>query len=521
MSLYKILRQIIGLIFVVILLTGCGGQANPIESAQSTVEPTMLIATPLPPTVIPIQSPTLPSTPQSTIRVMSYNLWFGAGMEPGHTERGSNMNRLADLITLVKQADPDILGFEEANGWEAGKPTIISQFADAVNMKYYLAPTWRGFNLALFSKYPILETENLSDYVGNNGALRAVLQKPDGQKLNVVVAHLDPDNRNLRACEFDKLRQIMDARQDQPSILMGDMNTYPTYWDSKFLTQGGWELVQSETIDNIFVLSQQAWNAKPMCFSSGTSGSDCIADTGISDHKPVGAVISLYDAPNPVVIPISVAVTEVPAVPEMHQIVNVALKGMKGLEGDRFDVQSPCDLSRWDGHGGKSSVADGSLFVRQVSKDDPMGVNRRQAMDNNQAVLLHFRFTGDTNESKFNFYFENGKNGEENYRQYGLAGANNTFFNVTQMDRQNSMDNSQSGTLNLTQGKWYNLLLAEGAAGAFKTVVWDPDNPSQRYELTQPPNKDWARDSWQFGISVYLGQVEVNVFEIYSFDSFQ
>ena len=137
---------------------------------------------------------------------MAYNVWLGAGMEPGHAERGSNMNRLDDLITLVKQADPDILGLEELNGWTAGDPTIIEQFATAINMNYYLAPTWRGFNIGVFTKFPILETENLSEYVGNNGALRAVVQTPDGKKMNVVIVHLDPTDAVLRACEFDKLR---------------------------------------------------------------------------------------------------------------------------------------------------------------------------------------------------------------------------------------------------------------------------------------------------------------------------
>src|SRR5690606_37895838 len=99
--------------------------------------------------------------------------------------------------------------------------------------------------LALFSKYPILETENLSDYVGNNGALRAVVQLPDGQELNVVVAHLDPKDEDLRSCEFDKLRHIMTAYQDHPSIMMGDFNTYSNTPNTHHLTDGGWQLVQS------------------------------------------------------------------------------------------------------------------------------------------------------------------------------------------------------------------------------------------------------------------------------------
>ena len=252
--------------------------AKVINIASCTSTPTPISTT----TTIP--SSTLLSTantsiPQLTVRVMSYNILFGAGVN-----RESNMNRLSDLITLVKQVNPDIMGLEEVCEWESGNPTIISQFASELDMNYYYAPTWRGIDLAIFSKFTILETENLSEYVGNNGALRVVLQTPDGQKLNVVVVHLDPEDVVLRSSQFDKLRRTMESYSNQPSILMGDTNALPNSQEVKYLTQGGWELVQSETIDNIFMLSKQAWSKAPIS----------IMDTGISDHKPVGATISFY-----------------------------------------------------------------------------------------------------------------------------------------------------------------------------------------------------------------------------------
>jgi endonuclease/exonuclease/phosphatase family metal-dependent hydrolase len=233
---------------------------------------------------------------------MAYNIWFGAGVNPARTARGHNMNRLADLITLVKQADPDILALEEVTDWTTGDPSIIEQFASELNMNYSLAPAQSGYgNVAIFTKYPILEAENLSDYVGINGALRAVVQTPDGQKLNVVVVHLDPDLPNplLRSCQFDKLRRIMESYRDQPGILMGDINSLPSDAEVGYLTAGGWELVQSVGLDDIFVLSRQAWSAKRTCFSENASNPDCILDTHISDHNPVGATISFYDLPNP------------------------------------------------------------------------------------------------------------------------------------------------------------------------------------------------------------------------------
>ncbi len=250
--------------------------------------------------------------PQLSVRVMAYNIWLGAGVNPESTvQRGTNMDRLADLITLVKQANPDILGLEEVSDWTSGNPTIVEQFASELKMNYYLAPSASGIDNAIFSKYPILEAENLSEYVGFSGALRAVLEAPGGQKINVVVVHLDPMDQGLRSCQFDKLRRIMETYQDKLSILMGDINSLPSYSEVKYLTQGGWELVQSETIDNIFVLSRQAWSAKPMCIISNIPLPNCALDTGISDHRPVGATISFYDSPNSSGIPSSLTQTPI------------------------------------------------------------------------------------------------------------------------------------------------------------------------------------------------------------------
>jgi len=178
--------------------------------AGYTPVPTQAVIPTSIPTSIPSSAPTDVPTPLFTVRVMTFNTLFGAGVEPGHAERGNSGSRLADLITLVKQADPDLLGLQELSGWMTGNPPAIQQFANALGMQYYLAQTWRGMNIALFSKYPILESENLSTYIGNNGALREVVQSPDGGRLNVVVAHLDPNNPLLRACQYDKLRRVME-----------------------------------------------------------------------------------------------------------------------------------------------------------------------------------------------------------------------------------------------------------------------------------------------------------------------
>jgi endonuclease/exonuclease/phosphatase family metal-dependent hydrolase len=440
-----------------------------------------------------IPTPTVTPLPQVSIRLMAYNIWLGAGINSGHVERGTNTNRLADLISVVKQADPDILGLEELNEWNTGSPTVIEQFARAVGMQYYMAPTWRGFNLAVFSKYPILETENLSDYVGNNGALRAVVQTPDGQKWNVVIAHLDPIDPVLRACEFDKLRHIMAAYQDQPSILMGDLNTFPNSTDTQHLTGGGWQLVQSQGIDNIFVFSPQAWSAAPICFAHGASTPGCVGALGISDHMPVGATLSLYSFPNPAGLP-TPAPTAAPAA--LPSEVAAALNGVQ--------VLSVTDNSDLPGCANAASV--------------------QQFLKPNQAVLLSLRISGfKSSGSKLSINFDYSLANQANFLRYGLGGGGGGPLTLAPYILTGAGAGSsphQTGSLTMQAGKWYQLLIASDKSGAFHTWLWDAADPSTRMTVDRPADPAWVRNQWKLTIEATGGQVELSQLQLLSFVSF-
>ena len=451
-------------------------------------------------TLNPTITPTL-AAPFLKVRMMAYNICFGAGVEPGHKECGSNKNRLAELITLVKQANPDILGLEEVYRWESGNPSIISKFAKAVNMNYFLAPTWFGLHNAIFSKFPIIETENLSEYVGTNGALRAVLQTPDGQNLNVIIAHLDPIDQAHRACQFDILRMAMESRSDQPGILMGDINAIPDAPEVKYLTQGGWELVQSETwwrIDNIYILTKKAWSKENICFTPPISSNpDCIPHKDISDHIPVGAVISFYDASNPVSIPSLLTPTLASKQTELPEIVSTTLKGVKMQEREPY---------------GESTVCENNIA-------------RRKALEKNQAALLRFRFTGPPEGSKFFIALENHNWGESGYQRFGIGGGiggNNSIFFLEGKIGANNIDlKPKTNNLALESGKWYSLLFAVGKNGEIRSIVWDPESPAQRFEGSNPPAPSLARDSWRFTTDSYLGQLEFDEYQLLEFDGFQ
>jgi endonuclease/exonuclease/phosphatase family metal-dependent hydrolase len=280
------------LLLAALLLPAC--------APQQAVAPTALLPSPQPATVIPgatvtpVPATNTPVMLPFSVRLMAYNIQDGAGVGTGRA------GRLNDILSLVQQADPDLLGIEEATGWAEGSSSAADKLAAALGMSYYLAPVPSGRHLILFSKFPISDTQNLSEQIGETGALRAVVTLPGGQRLNVAVVHLASDNMTVvQPCQFDKLRRLMAAQPGAPSILMGDVNSRSNSpaWD--YLTQGGWELAQYEGSDNMFVLSAQEWKRERICFWRSPSNGTCINDLGISDHLPVAAAVSFYSSPNP------------------------------------------------------------------------------------------------------------------------------------------------------------------------------------------------------------------------------
>jgi endonuclease/exonuclease/phosphatase family metal-dependent hydrolase len=163
--------------------------------------------------------------------------------------------------------------------------------AHELGLNYYLAPVGNGLHLALFTKSEIVEAENLSERMGNVGALRTTLTTAEGQTWHVFVVHLDPFSADTRAAELEILTQEMAPYLQSPTLLLGDMNFYcqdnpsqcPEY---QVLSQAGWRLAQAGPykIDQIWVSPALNQPIVPLTFPNATFD--------VSDHLPVGAVIS-------------------------------------------------------------------------------------------------------------------------------------------------------------------------------------------------------------------------------------
>ena len=127
----------------------------------------------------------------------------------------------------MKQAKPDIVDIQEA--WDRGSPPVVQQVAEQLSMNYYLAAAPKDFHVVLFTKFKIVEMENLWGKEGNPifetmRARRAILLTPDERFLNVFVVHFDPYSTRMRLYQIDAIIDELEPYKEQKTISLGDMN---------------------------------------------------------------------------------------------------------------------------------------------------------------------------------------------------------------------------------------------------------------------------------------------------------
>lgn len=248
------------------------------------------------------------SSPSKVITVMTYNILGGAGVDTvlpqdkqWNADHGYPGNRLNEVLTAIREADPDILGIQEAMGWNAGTPSVAQQVADELNMNYAIGvdihPGAGLHHVVILTKYDITEVEDYGDALCSAG-MRATILTPEGLHLQVFNAHLTaptwetsnlpPDLRHLTAFEVNEQETqflVSEAENhiDDQTIVMGDMNNYGTIYE--YLSDAGFQ-THSGYIDQIWVSPSLASN-----FYEAPLPQELVV--GVSDHEPVIAKIEL------------------------------------------------------------------------------------------------------------------------------------------------------------------------------------------------------------------------------------
>lgn len=165
---------------------------------------------------------------QKTIRVMTYNIHVGVGMD-----KKLDLPRIANVI---KQQHADLVGLQEVDRGVERTQRIdeIAELAKLTKMDYAFAFNlkYQGgqYGVAILSRFPIRATDhrlyqNLRE-AERRGFIRAEVNV-DGRVVNFLTTHLDYQYEDGRIFEAE---QLLSALKDVkgPLIVVGDFNDVPT-----------------------------------------------------------------------------------------------------------------------------------------------------------------------------------------------------------------------------------------------------------------------------------------------------
>lgn len=164
---------------------------------------------------------------KKTIRVMSYNIHVGVGMD-----KKLDLQRIADVINKER---PDLVGLQEVDrGVErTQRRDEIVELAALTRMEYAFAHNldYQGgqYGVAILSRYPIRASDHRMFQNRRETERRGMIRvevRIDDKQVNFVTTHLDyqfPDGRLFEA------EQLLDYLRDVKGVLIvaGDFNEEP------------------------------------------------------------------------------------------------------------------------------------------------------------------------------------------------------------------------------------------------------------------------------------------------------
>lgn len=174
--------------------------------------------------------------PDGVIRVMSFNIRHGEGMD-GQV----SLQRVADV---VRTAQADVVAMNEVDRRlpRSGLTDQAGRLAKMLGMQRAFEPNMRWYLLAeygnaILSKYPIKKVENhLLPRVGKNERRGVLVAELDvaGDRVYVMATHLALTGEE-RIQQTEKIAEIAGGL-DGPVILLGDLNAEPNTPEVQALT---------------------------------------------------------------------------------------------------------------------------------------------------------------------------------------------------------------------------------------------------------------------------------------------
>ncbi|MEF2245243.1 endonuclease/exonuclease/phosphatase family protein [Paenibacillus sp. IITD108] len=153
------------------------------------------------------------------MKIIQYNVLDGC-QEPG---------RLSLLKNWIANQQADIVGFNELNDWTKES---LADFAEQTYFSYsYLFEDQPSkYRIGLMSKTPIEYKGCLTEHFWHG----VIHVKTAG--INIMITHLSPAESVSREKEAALIAAHMVNMQNEPALLMGDMNTLSAH-DSRYYTE--------------------------------------------------------------------------------------------------------------------------------------------------------------------------------------------------------------------------------------------------------------------------------------------
>jgi len=235
---------------------------------------------------------------QKTIKVMSYNIHYGIGMD-----KKLDLKRIAEVI---KKEKPDIVGLQEI-----GNEAMAKELGELTGMNYLFGPSLgssKGYGDAVLCIHPFKSLGNHSIPSASGSRYQAMaidvdLSKVYGEGSNVrfINTHFDwlktIGSEQARLATVDVIEQAFFKDEKIPSILAGDLNATPDSDPLKKLAKYGWHHKSlgklgytipsanpTKEIDYLLVRPKASWLVKE---------SKVLAEPVASDHLPVIKTLKL------------------------------------------------------------------------------------------------------------------------------------------------------------------------------------------------------------------------------------
>ncbi|NED96906.1 metal-dependent hydrolase [Phytoactinopolyspora alkaliphila] len=245
-----------------------------------------------------------PSAPDREVRVMSFNIHHGVGLD-GRLD----LRRVADVI---EQEDVDVVGLQEVDRHFSERSDFVDQaawLARELNMHVVYGANIdrdplnpgeprRQYGTAILSDRPILDWENtyLPRYEGHEqrGLLRARIVVR-GVPVQVYNTHLQHNDAAERLEQSEAIKDII-GTPDESVVLLGDLNATPEAPEITTLLDDLVDAWEEAGVGDGYTIPSEGPNRRiDYVLTSGdvVARSAAVVTTDASDHLPVHADLLL------------------------------------------------------------------------------------------------------------------------------------------------------------------------------------------------------------------------------------